>query len=89
MHPGSVRSNIGQNNGPLYRWFKHQVIDRTLTDPDVAGQALYWLAADPALEGVHGRFFNLTIEEKPAPHALGRELRRRVFEASGRLTGLG
>jgi len=88
MHPGSVHSNIGQNNGPLYRWFKHQVTDRMLTDADISGQAIYWLAADPALDGVSGRFFNLTIEEKPASHALGRELGRRVFEVSERLTGL-
>ena len=32
MHPGSVHSGIGQNNGPLYRWFKKLVIDRTLMD---------------------------------------------------------
>ncbi|MGI9592869.1 MAG: SDR family NAD(P)-dependent oxidoreductase, partial [Myxococcota bacterium] len=89
MHPGSVHSNVGQNNGSLYRWFKKLVIDRTLSDPDISGQALYWLAADPALEGVSGRFFNLTIDEKPAPHALDREVGRRVWQASERLTGLG
>ncbi len=88
MHPGSVRSNIGQNNGPLYRWFKTHVIDRTLVDADVSGQALYWMAADPELEGVSGRFFNLTIPEKPAPHALDRDLQPRVFAVSERLTGL-
>ena len=26
MHPGDVRTNIGNNNGPLYRWFQHIVI---------------------------------------------------------------
>ena len=88
MHPGSVHSNVGQNNGTLYRWFKKLVIDRTLSDPDISGQALYWLAADPALEGVSGRFFNLTIDEKPAPHALDREVGRRIWQESERLTGL-
>jgi NAD(P)-dependent dehydrogenase (short-subunit alcohol dehydrogenase family) len=88
MHPGSVRSNIGSNNGWLYRTFKRLVIDRTLTDPEVAGRAIHWLAADPALDGVSGRFFNLTIEEKPARHALDRELGRRVWARSEALTGL-
>jgi hypothetical protein len=37
---------------------------------------------------VSGRFFNLTIDEKPAPHALDRELGRRVWERSEQLTGL-
>ncbi len=88
MHPGSVRSNIGSNNGPLYRAFKQLVIDRTLSDPEVAGQAIHWLTADPSLDGVSGRFFNLTIEEKPARHALDRGLGRRVWELSEQLTGL-
>jgi NAD(P)-dependent dehydrogenase (short-subunit alcohol dehydrogenase family) len=88
MHPGSVHSNIGQNNGALYRWFKKNVINRTLTDPDISGQAIYWLAAAPELEGVSGRFFNLTINEKPAPHALDREVGKRVWELSEQLTGL-
>jgi NAD(P)-dependent dehydrogenase (short-subunit alcohol dehydrogenase family) len=88
MHPGSVRSNIGQNNGPLYRWFKRNVIDRTLVDADVSGQALYWMAADPELDDVSGRYFDLTILEKPAHHALDRALGRRVWDLSERLTGL-
>ncbi len=88
MHPGSVRSNIGANNGRLYRAFKKLVIDRTLVDADISGQAIYWLAAAPELEGVSGRFFNLTIDEKPARHALDRETGRRIWTASERLTGL-
>jgi NAD(P)-dependent dehydrogenase (short-subunit alcohol dehydrogenase family) len=88
MHPGSVLSNIGSKNGWLYRALKKLVIDRTLADPKVAGRAIHWLAADPAVDGVSGRFFNLTIEEKPARHALDRELGRRVWELSEELTGL-
>lgn len=88
MHPGSVHSNIGQNNGGLYRWFKNNVINRTLSDADVSGQAIYWLAADPALDDVNGRFFNLTIDEKPASHALDREVGKRVWAVSEQLTGL-
>lgn len=88
MHPGSVRSNIGTNNGWLYRTFKRLVIDRTLADPEVAGRAIHWLSADPALEGVSGRFFNLTIDERPARHALDRALGRQVWELTEKLTGL-
>ena len=88
MHPGSVRSNIGANNGPLYRAFKGLVIDRMLTDPAVSGRAIHWLAAEPELEGVSGRFFNLTIDEKPAPHALDRATGRRIWKRSEQLTGL-
>jgi NAD(P)-dependent dehydrogenase (short-subunit alcohol dehydrogenase family) len=88
MHPGDVRTNIGNNNGPLYRWFQRIVIGPMLKDPAISGEALYTLAAAPELADVSGRFFHLTVDEKPAAPALDRELGRRVWEASLRLTGL-
>jgi retinol dehydrogenase 13 len=88
MHPGDVRTNIGMNNGPLYRWFQHNVISHSLKDPVISGEALYYLAAAPEMADVSGRFFHLTIEEKPAVPALDRELGRRVWDASMRQAGL-
>lgn len=88
MHPGDVRSNIGQNNGLLYRAFKSAVIDRFLKDPAISGEAIYWLAAAPELEGVSGKYFYLTIEENPAAHAVNPELGGRVWELSHKLVGL-
>lgn len=88
MHPGNVRSNVGTNNGLLYRLFKKCVIDLTLDDPAISAQALHWLATAPELAGVSGRFFNLTIDEKPAAHALDREKGQRVWDLSEQLTGL-
>lgn len=88
MHPGAVRSNIGDNNGPLYRWYKEKVLTRSLADPAISGQAIHYLVAAPELEAVSGRYFNLTHLEKPAPHALDRKVGRRVWEESLRLAGL-
>lgn len=88
MHPGDVKTNIGNNNGPLYRWFQRIVIGPLLKDPAISGEALYYLAAAPELADVSGRFFHLTVDEKPAAPALDRELGRRVWETSLRLTGL-
>jgi hypothetical protein len=88
MHPGDVRTAIGSNNGPLYRAFKRLFIWPALKDPAISGEALYYLAAAPEMAGVSGKFFHLTIEEKPAAHALNRELGRRAWEASRALTGL-
>ena len=88
MHPGDVRTNIGNNNGFLYRWFLHHVTWHILKDPAISGQALYYLAAAPELENVSGRFFHLTVEEKPASHALDRALGHKVWDLSSRLTGL-
>ena len=88
MHPGDVKTNIGNNNGPLYRWYLHNVTWRTLKDPVISGEALYYLAAAPEMAGVSGRFFYLTIDEKPAAHALNREKGKKVWDVSRQLTGL-
>lgn len=88
MHPGGVRTNIGNNNGWLYRWFLHNVTWHFLKDPKISGQALYYLASAKELSHVTGRFFNLTIEEKPAAHALDRENQRKIWNISVEMTDL-
>ena len=88
VHPGEVKSNIGMNNGLLYRWYKRYLIWWVLKDPVISGNAIYYLAAAPEMALVSGRFFNLTIDEKPAPHALDRSLGKRVWSISEELTGL-
>ena len=89
MHPGGVKTNIGNNNGRLYGWYLHTFIWPRLKDPVISGEALHYLAATPELAGVSGEFFNLTIEEKPAQHALDRETGEKVRQLSEALTGLG
>lgn len=88
MHPGEVRTNIGMNNGPIYRFYKRYLIGWMLKDPVISGEAIYYLVAAPEMAGISGRFFNLTIDEKPAPHALDRELGKRVLAISEQFTGL-
>ena len=88
MHPGDVRTNIGMNNGPLYRWFQRNVICHILKDPVISGEALYYLAAAPEMADVSGRFFHLTIDEKPAAPALDRKVGRPVWDSSMQMTGL-
>jgi NAD(P)-dependent dehydrogenase (short-subunit alcohol dehydrogenase family) len=86
MHPGAVKTNIGNNNGPLYRWYNRHIIWHFLDDPKISGEALYYLAASPEMEDISGRYFNLTIDEKPAIHALDRKMAKKVWEISENLT---
>jgi NAD(P)-dependent dehydrogenase (short-subunit alcohol dehydrogenase family) len=88
MHPGEVRTNIGLNNGPLYRIYQRYLIGWMLRDPSISGEAIYYLVAAPEMAGVSGKFFNQTIEEKPAEYALDRELGMRVWRVSEIATGL-
>lgn len=88
MHPGNVRTMIGMNNGWLYQWYQRFLLWPVLKDPVISGEALYYLAAAPEMADVSGRFFNLTIDEKPALHALDRNIGKRVWQISEELTGL-
>ncbi len=88
MHPGGVRTNIGNDNGRLYRWFLHNVTWHFLKDPKISGDALYYLASASELSKVNGKFYNLTTLEKPAEHALNKENQKRIWSLSIKMTGL-
>lgn len=87
-HPGEVLSNIGLNNGIVYRIFRKLVIDPMLKPTALAGEALYYLAASPEVESRSGRYFNMTHLEKPFPHALDRSVAQTLWLVSEQLTGL-
>jgi retinol dehydrogenase 13 len=88
MHPGNVVSNMGENNGPLYRKMKKALILSSAKSPEISARALCYLAASEELAGVSGRFFNLTTEEKPAPHGRDTGAVDAVWEKSRELCGL-
>ncbi len=88
MHPGAVKSNIGHNNGVLYNLFSKLIIQPTLKSPEISGEAIYYLASSPEMEGVSGKFYNLTNEEIPAKHARDREVGKQIFQISKQLIHL-
>lgn len=88
MHPGDVKTNIGMDNGVIYRFFNRHFIRPFLSDPKVSGESIYYLVADPSMKDVSGSFFHLTVPEVPAKHAMDRKKGKAVYEISKRLTGL-
>lgn len=88
MHPGAVKTDTGQENGPVYRWFKKNFFDKTLKSPEMSAEALYYLGVSKEIEAVSGKFFNLTTEEEPAPPTLDREVAYKLWEISMELGGL-
>ncbi len=82
MHPGAVKTDTGQENGPVYLWFKRNFIDKTLKSPQISAEALYYLGVSNELEGVSGKFFNLTTAEEPAPPALDKDVAYELWEIS-------
>ena len=88
VHPGEVKTNIGMNNGFFYRLYNRYIIRWFLKDAATSGSAIYYAAAAPEMAEVSGEFFNQTIPEKPAAHALDRELGKKVWAISEKLAGL-
>ncbi len=88
MHPGNVKTNSGQNNGPIYKFFKKIFVDKSAQSADIAAEALYYLGVSKDLENVSGKFFNLTSEEEPAPPALDKDAAEELWALSCELGGV-
>jgi retinol dehydrogenase-13 len=82
MHPGAVKTETGQDNGKIYKWFKRNFLDKHLRTADISAEALYYLGAAKEMQGVSGRFFNLTTEETPAPPALDHDAAKKMWMKS-------
>jgi len=88
VHPGAVRSETGRENGPVYRWVKKHLFDKTLRPTEISAEAIYYLGVSDELESVSGKFFNLTAEEDPAPPAVDKEAAREIWVKSIEMTGV-
>ena len=82
MHPGAVKSETGQDNGAFYRWVKRNFYDKMLRPTEIASESIYYLAVSKEMEGIRGKFFNLTTEEEPAPPAQDREAAYEIWAKS-------
>jgi len=88
MHPGAVKTDTGRENGPIYRWYKRNFMDKTLKSPERSAEALYYLGVSKEIEAISGKFFNLTTLEEPAPPARDMEAAYELWEKSLELSGL-
>lgn len=82
MHPGAVKTKTGQENGRFYKWYKKNILDKTLKPADISAEAMYYLGASKDVETISGKFFNLTTLEEPTPPALDRDIARQLWEQS-------
>lgn len=88
MHPGAVKTETGQENGKVYRWFKKHLFDKTLKTPQISAEALYFLGVSDEMEYISGNFYNLTTLEVPAPPALDIEVAYELWDKSLELAEL-
>jgi len=88
MHPGAVRSETGKENGAVYRWIKKHIYDKSLRPAEISAESIYYLGVSDEIEGVTGKFFNLTTEEEPTPPALDKEAAYQLWAKSLEMTGV-
>lgn len=88
MHPGAVKTDTGQENGTVYRWFKKVFFDKILKSPEISAEALYYLGVSNEMDGISGKFFNLTALEDPAPPAIDRDVADELWKVTMKMTGL-
>ncbi len=88
MHPGAVRSGSGQENDAFYRWKKKHFYDKILRPTEISAESIYYLGVSDEIEGVSGKFYNLTTEEEPAPPALDKEAAYMLWAKSVEMTGV-
>ena len=88
LHPGAVRSESGLENGAFYRWKKKHLYEKILRPAEISAESIYYLGVSDEMEGISGKFFNLTTEEEPAPPALDREAAYELWTKSVEMTGV-
>ena len=54
----------------------------------ISATALYYLGVSKEIEGISGKFFNLTTEVEPAPPALDRNVAEELWDKSIVMAGL-
>lgn len=88
MHPGAVESESGKDNGPIYKWYKRNVIDKMLRPTDISSDSLYYLGVSENMDGISGKFFSLTTEELPSPPAWDVDEAQKLWDVSLNLSNL-
>lgn len=87
LHPGVVGSNFGKTDGGLTARFVALGRPFMLSPEEGAATSVY-LSADPAVEGVSGKYFAKCRPKTPARAARNAELARTLWEVSEELAGL-
>jgi len=85
IHPGNVKTKMGEHDSGL---FQRIFIEPSFRPIEISSKSLYYLGVSKDIEGVSGKFFNLTYEEEPAPPALDKEVAEKLWNLSIKFGGL-
>jgi NAD(P)-dependent dehydrogenase (short-subunit alcohol dehydrogenase family) len=92
VHPGTVRSNLGDDNGFLrgWLWVRARKLWRwsSWLSPEDGARSIVYVASSPDLEGVSGRYFNQWRDESSSPRSYDEAVAKRLWDVSAELCGL-
>ena len=84
LHPGVIASNFGHDSGGLVA-FGVKLIRPFLKSPEDGAKTTIFLASDPSVEGVTGRYFKDQRQTRPTKQAQDEGAASRLWEVSDRL----
>ena len=87
VHPGSVATRFGQNNGTIATVLT-KLLAPFFRTPEQGAQTSIHVATSPAVEGLTGRYFANCREARPSRAAQDVASARRLWEISTQMTGL-
>ncbi len=87
LHPGFVATNIGQNNGWLFKLFK-PMLKLVAVSPEKGAQTSIYLASSSGVEGVTGEYFENKTAVPSSPASYDENTARRLWRISVKMTGL-
>lgn len=88
LTPGFVATRIGHNSGRLIAPIVRVIQRVGGVTPKEGAQTVIYLAGSPAVDGISGRYFRDQEAVATSPLSYDREIARRVWELSERMTGL-
>jgi retinol dehydrogenase-14 len=84
-HPGAVNTNFGNESKPFFR-FLMKLGKPFLKSPAKGADTIVYLASSPEVEGVSGKYFAYRKEIRSNRESYDREIWKRLWEVSEKLT---
>jgi NAD(P)-dependent dehydrogenase (short-subunit alcohol dehydrogenase family) len=92
VHPGTVASNLGSENGFWRGWLRvrvRNVVRRSSwMTPEEGARNIVHVASSPDLEGVTGRYFDQGRDAPSSPPSYDEAVARRLWDVSTELCHL-
>ena len=83
LHPGAIATGIWRATPPLAQ----RILRLVLPSPEKGARPVVWVASDPALDGVTGRYFKKLREASPSPAASNDEDAARLWKIAENSVG--